>query len=45
MRTGNNFETGGSILGIEETKELLMRDEIKYLAEVMNYPGVINEKN
>jgi len=38
-----DFETGGSILGIEETRELLMRDEIKYLAEVMNYPGVINE--
>ncbi len=37
------FETAGAKLGPEETRELLMRDEIKYLAEMMNFPGVINE--
>lgn len=37
------FETAGAKLGPEEIRELLMRDEIKYLAEVMNFPGVINE--
>ncbi len=36
------FETAGASLGPEEVEELLRRDEIKYLAEVMNFPGVIN---
>jgi len=40
------FETGGARIGVDEIKDLLMRDEIKYLAEMMNYPGVIsNDKN
>ncbi|HBE42881.1 MAG TPA: adenine deaminase [Bacteroidales bacterium] len=37
-----DFETGGARIGEEEIRDLLMRVEIKYLAEVMNYPGVIN---
>ena len=37
------FETAGASLGPEEVEELLRRDEIKYLAEVMNFPGVIND--
>lgn len=37
------FETSGAIIGPDEIKSLLARDEIKYLAEMMNYPGVINE--
>lgn len=36
------FETSGAVLGPADVEELLKRDEIKYLSEVMNYPGVIN---
>ena len=36
-----NFETSGACLGVEEIASLLERDEIKYLAEMMNFPGVI----
>lgn len=35
------FETAGAKLGLKEIEELLKRDEIKFLSEVMNYPGVI----
>ncbi|MDR3227807.1 MAG: adenine deaminase [Puniceicoccales bacterium] len=35
------FETAGAALGPAEIETLLSRPEIKYLAEVMNYPGVI----
>ncbi|MEZ5198115.1 MAG: adenine deaminase [Bacteroidales bacterium] len=39
------FETSGATLGPEEIKELLKRDEIKYLSEMMNFPGVLyNDK-
>ncbi|RYD80705.1 MAG: adenine deaminase [Sphingobacteriales bacterium] len=36
------FETAGAHLGPAEIEELLKRDEIKYLSEMMNYPGVLN---
>jgi len=36
------FETSGAVLGPEELEELLAMDEIGYLAEMMNFPGVIN---
>jgi len=36
------FETAGAFLGPEDVEDLLKRDEIKYLAEMMNFPGVIN---
>lgn len=36
------FETAGASLGAEEVAELLRLDAIGYLAEVMNFPGVIN---
>jgi adenine deaminase len=36
------FETGGAIIGLEEIEELLKMDQVKYLAEVMNFPGVLN---
>ena len=36
------FETSGAVLGVKEIKELLEKKEIKYLSEVMNFPGVIN---
>jgi adenine deaminase len=35
------FETSGATINSEGIKELLSRKEIKYLAEMMNYPGVI----
>ena len=36
------FETAGNKIGLEELEELLAMDEIKYLSEMMNFPGVIN---
>ncbi len=35
------FETAGAALGVREVGSLLARDEIQYLSEVMNYPGVL----
>ena len=35
------FESNGAAIGIEETRELLKRKEIKFLAEMMNFPGVL----
>jgi len=37
------FETGGASIGPKEIEDLLKRNEIKYLAEMMNFPGVVNE--
>lgn len=37
-----SFETAGASLGVAEVTELLDRPEIKYLSEVMNYPGVLH---
>ncbi|RLD89590.1 MAG: adenine deaminase [Bacteroidetes bacterium] len=36
------FETAGFELGVEQLDELLAKDEIKYMSEMMNFPGVIN---
>lgn len=36
------FESSGASLGVDEVHELLQMDEIKYLAEMMNFPGVLN---
>ncbi len=36
------FETAGAELGVKELDELLAMDDIKYMAEMMNFPGVIN---
>ncbi len=36
------FETSGATLGLKEVRSLLERPQIKYLSEVMNFPGVIN---
>lgn len=35
------FETAGAVIGSEEIDKLLSRQEIVYLAEMMNFPGVI----
>jgi adenine deaminase len=37
------FETSGARLGVEEIEYLLSKKEIKYLTEVMNFPGVIHD--
>jgi adenine deaminase len=36
------FETAGASLGVAEVAELCADTRIKYLSEVMNFPGVIN---
>jgi len=36
-----SFETAGATLGPKEIDELLSMDEIKYMSEMMNFPGVI----
>ena len=36
-----SFETAGATLGAKEIDELLSMDEIKYMSEMMNFPGVI----
>ncbi|MEI7597441.1 MAG: adenine deaminase [Bacteroidota bacterium] len=35
------FETSGAVLGFEEIEELMKMDEIKYMGEMMNFPGVL----
>ncbi|MBL7742669.1 MAG: adenine deaminase [Chitinophagaceae bacterium] len=35
------FETAGAVLDAKNVEELLQRDEIKYLSEMMNFPGVL----
>lgn len=35
------FETAGARLGVQEVTELLQHPEIRYLSEMMNFPGVL----
>jgi adenine deaminase len=37
------FETAGATLDAKDVETLLKREEIKYLSEMMNFPGVLNE--
>lgn len=37
------FETAGARIGPEEVEELLNTGEIRYLSEMMNFPGVLND--
>jgi adenine deaminase len=37
------FETAGAVLDSNDVEKLLQRDEIKYLSEMMNFPGVLNK--
>ncbi|MCF0052300.1 adenine deaminase [Dyadobacter sp. LJ53] len=37
------FETAGAAIDADQVGQLLANDDIGYLAEVMNFPGVINE--
>lgn len=36
------FETAGAVIGIDETDALLQSDDIHYLSEMMNFPGVLS---
>ena len=36
------FETAGAGLNNEDVRRLLEKDDIKYLSEMMNFPGVLN---
>ncbi len=36
------FETAGAIINANDINELLKREEIVYLAEMMNWPGTVN---
>ncbi len=37
------FETAGARIGVDDIRALLEREEIKYLTEMMNFPGVLND--
>ncbi|MEI8098543.1 MAG: adenine deaminase [Sediminibacterium sp.] len=37
------FETAGAALNSEDVKKLLEKPEIKYLSEMMNFPGVLHQ--
>lgn len=37
------FETAGATIDVDDVEELLQGEDVKYLAEMMNYPGVLFE--
>jgi len=37
------FETAGASLNSKDVQQLLEKDDIKYLSEMMNFPGVLNK--
>lgn len=37
------FETAGAVINSDQIKDLLAMQEIRYLAEMMNFPGVLHE--
>ncbi|MEP7277833.1 MAG: adenine deaminase [Bacteroidota bacterium] len=38
------FETAGAAMNAADTADLLQRDDIKYLSEMMNFPGVLQKE-
>lgn len=38
-----SFETAGATIGVKDVRRLLALKEIGYLAEMMNFPGVLNQ--
>lgn len=38
---GGEVETSGAVLNARDTEELMARDDIGFLGEMMNYPGVL----
>ena len=43
LRTGYDYGTSGAIIDADETARLLEREDLHFLAEMMNYPGVLNK--
>ena len=39
-----SFETAGAEIGVSDIKKLLIRPEVKYLAEMMDWPGVLSRE-
>lgn len=39
-----SFETAGANIGVSDVEQLLKRNDIYYLAEMMNYPGVLHKQ-
>ena len=39
------FETAGAVVNSDNIEQLLSSDDVKYLGEMMNYPGVIYDDN
>ena len=39
---GGDIETSGDVIGAEAIEVLMARDDIGFLGEMMNYPGVLN---
>ncbi|KJU85222.1 adenine deaminase [Candidatus Magnetobacterium bavaricum] len=37
------FETSGATIGVDDIEQLLRAEHIKYLSEMMNYPGVLDD--
>ena len=37
------YETAGAVLNSDDVKKLLEKSEIKYLSEMMNFPGVLHQ--
>jgi len=37
-----SFESSGATIGVDEIDLLMAREEVKYLSEMMNFPGVLN---
>ncbi|MET6998608.1 adenine deaminase [Chitinophaga defluvii] len=37
------FETAGAVISVQDVTNLLQREEIKYLTEMMNFPGVLQQ--
>ena len=37
-----SFETAGAVIGADEIRDLFEKDGLKYLSEMMNYPGVLH---
>jgi adenine deaminase len=38
-----NFETAGAIIDVNDVEGLMKREEILYLSEMMNFPGVLHD--
>ncbi len=39
-----SFEESGGVIGVKEFRKLMDREDIKYMSEMMNFPGVINRE-